>query len=51
MKAEDSALAQLAEVYEGKNWKAIAEQLGTGRTPIQCLQRYMTELNPALKSG
>ena len=31
-----------------RNWEAIARQLGTGRTPQQCLRHYQSCLNSAL---
>ncbi|CAL1292290.1 unnamed protein product [Larinioides sclopetarius] len=47
--AEDEKLKQLVEKYNGKNWDAIAEELQTGRSAIQCFERYQKCLNKALR--
>uniref|UniRef100_A0A1X7SHM7 Myb-like domain-containing protein n=1 Tax=Amphimedon queenslandica TaxID=400682 RepID=A0A1X7SHM7_AMPQE len=35
-------LNELAKKYEGYNWEAIAAELNTGRTAVQCLRCYKT---------
>ncbi|XP_061185321.1 uncharacterized protein LOC133193413 [Saccostrea echinata] len=44
---ETKHLQELANKYNMKNWPAIAHELGTGRTPFQCLQFYQHSLNDA----
>jgi len=44
---EDKLLKSLAEMSGGTDWNFISEQLGTDRTPISCMQRYMRKLNVA----
>ncbi|XP_053380719.1 uncharacterized protein LOC123547616 isoform X2 [Mercenaria mercenaria] len=38
--AEEEDLNRLAIKYEMRNWSKIAEELGSNRTPFQCLQHY-----------
>ncbi|XP_055952564.1 snRNA-activating protein complex subunit 4-like isoform X2 [Argiope bruennichi] len=45
---EDRKLKELVEKYSGKNWDAIAEELQTGRSAIQCFERYQRSLNTAM---
>ncbi|WAR31953.1 SNPC4-like protein [Mya arenaria] len=40
---EDKKLEELVEKHNMRDWKAIAEELGTNRTPYQCLQHYQEE--------
>uniref|UniRef100_A0A8W8LAZ1 snRNA-activating protein complex subunit 4 n=2 Tax=Magallana gigas TaxID=29159 RepID=A0A8W8LAZ1_MAGGI len=42
---ETKDLQELANKYNMRNWPAIAKELGTGRTPFQCLQFYQHSLN------
>ena len=42
---EDKKLAILVAKYDECGWVTIADELGTKRTPIQCLQRYQQSLN------
>ncbi|KAK3088735.1 hypothetical protein FSP39_023136 [Pinctada imbricata] len=44
-KDEITKLQSLVEVHQMSNWPAIAEELGTRRTPFQCLQYYQQYLN------
>ncbi|GFY61945.1 transcription factor MYB3R-2 [Trichonephila inaurata madagascariensis] len=44
---EDARLSKLVKKYNERNWDAIAEEM-TGRSAIQCLERYQTCLNKAL---
>ncbi|XP_076436338.1 uncharacterized protein LOC143275898 [Babylonia areolata] len=43
--AEEQRLVELVKETNGNNWVYIAEQLGTGRTPFQCLQYFQQNLN------
>ncbi|GFR15128.1 myb-like protein L, partial [Trichonephila clavata] len=43
---EDDRLSKLVKKYNGRNWDAIAEEM-SGRSAIQCLERYQTRLNKA----
>ncbi|GFS98337.1 myb-related protein A [Nephila pilipes] len=45
---EDARLVQMAKDYNGRNWDTIAEKMQTGRSAIQCFERYQTCLNKAL---
>ena len=47
-KEEDLLLVQLADSSGCVGWREIANQLGTGRTPVQCFQRYQKSLNTQL---
>lgn len=51
LKEEDLKLKSLADKYECHNWFAIAKELDTNRTPMQCLTRYQQALNPELLKG
>ncbi|GAM19922.1 hypothetical protein SAMD00019534_030970 [Acytostelium subglobosum LB1] len=44
-KEEDKKLLELAKKYQGHDWSSICRELGTGRSPIQCCQRYQRSLN------
>ncbi|TVU16922.1 hypothetical protein EJB05_32926, partial [Eragrostis curvula] len=46
----DDMLRRAVEVYNGKNWKKIAECF-PGRTDVQCLHRWQKVLNPELVKG
>jgi hypothetical protein len=48
--AEDAALTQAVNKYDGKNWKLIAEEV-PGRTHFQCLQHWRKVLRPGLVKG
>lgn len=39
-------LKTIAEESSRCDWQSIANKLGTGRTPVQCLQIYQRSLNP-----
>lgn len=39
-KEEDEMLKKIVETHGAKNWKKIAEILGTTRTDVQCLHRW-----------
>jgi len=41
---EEKKLAELAQKYAEHDWIVIAEKLGTGRTPFQCLKHYQQTL-------
>jgi hypothetical protein len=45
---EDRKLLALVNEYEECGWIKIADELGTNRTPLQCLQRYQQALNKRL---
>ena len=45
---EDKKLAVLAVKYDECGWVTIASELGTNRTPLQCLQRYQQSMNMKL---
>lgn len=47
---EDEILRRAVQVYNGKNWKKIAEFF-TDRTDVQCLHRWQKVLNPDLVKG
>jgi myb proto-oncogene protein len=47
---EDARLMKAVATYSGKNWKAVAAEVGT-RNHIQCLQRWSKALNPNLEKG
>eukprot|EP01111_Echinosteliopsis_oligospora_P013713 TRINITY_DN4992_c2_g1_i1.p1 TRINITY_DN4992_c2_g1~~TRINITY_DN4992_c2_g1_i1.p1 ORF type:complete len:494 (-),score=115.30 TRINITY_DN4992_c2_g1_i1:8-1489(-) len=44
---EDENLRNAVNLYQGKNWKKIAECV-EGRTDVQCLHRWQKKLNPNL---
>eukprot|EP01118_Nematostelium_gracile_P009440 TRINITY_DN3185_c0_g1_i2.p1 TRINITY_DN3185_c0_g1~~TRINITY_DN3185_c0_g1_i2.p1 ORF type:complete len:485 (-),score=120.92 TRINITY_DN3185_c0_g1_i2:448-1902(-) len=48
---EEQKLLDVIKVYKGNQWNAIAKELGTNRTAIQCLQKFQRELNPAMIKG
>jgi hypothetical protein len=45
---ETKKLLELSIKYQGRNWVAIARELGTNRTPMQCFQRYQRSHNPSI---
>jgi len=45
---EEKKLAELARTYSEHEWVAIAEKLGTGRTPFQCLKHFQQAINTKL---
>eukprot|EP00898_Chlorokybus_atmophyticus_P004529 jgi/Chlat1/5077/Chrsp33S05002 len=49
-KEEDETLRRAVQLYQGKNWKKIAEFF-TDRTDVQCLHRWQKVLNPELVKG
>ncbi|NXX94680.1 SNPC4 protein, partial [Centropus bengalensis] len=42
-------LKKIAAKHNHLNWQTIADELGTNRTPFQCLQKYQIYLNKDLK--
>ncbi len=48
---EDQSLIRLVEQYGQGKWTMVAKQLGTGRTGLQCRQRYLAKLDPSIKEG
>ena len=50
-KEEDDKLRTIVETHGAKNWKKIAELLGTTRTDVQCLHRWNKVLRPGLHKG
>ncbi|KAL5011865.1 hypothetical protein ScPMuIL_010416 [Solemya velum] len=42
---EEQQLQDIVQKYDGKQWKVIANELGTNRTAFQCLQHYQQHLN------
>ena len=50
--AEDATLRHYVEVYNGKNWKKIAETaFGNSKSDVQCLHRWQKVLKPGLIKG
>lgn len=49
-KKQDSALKAAVRKYDGRNWKAIAQEVD-GRDHVQCLQRWKKVLQPGLVKG
>eukprot|EP00475_Leptophrys_vorax_P027142 TRINITY_DN38695_c0_g1_i1.p1 TRINITY_DN38695_c0_g1~~TRINITY_DN38695_c0_g1_i1.p1 ORF type:complete len:629 (-),score=156.83 TRINITY_DN38695_c0_g1_i1:184-2070(-) len=45
---ETNKLLELVASNQARNWIAIAQQLGTNRTPMQCIQRYQRSHNPSI---
>ena len=50
-KHEDDQLRGLVDQHGPKNWKRIAEALGSDRTDIGCMQRWKKVLQPGLHKG
>ena len=50
-KEEDMALKGIVEQHGAKNWRKVAELLGTTRTDVQCLHRWNKVLKPGLHKG
>eukprot|EP01113_Clastostelium_recurvatum_P049514 TRINITY_DN9185_c0_g1_i3.p1 TRINITY_DN9185_c0_g1~~TRINITY_DN9185_c0_g1_i3.p1 ORF type:complete len:959 (-),score=240.93 TRINITY_DN9185_c0_g1_i3:531-3407(-) len=51
-KDEDKKLIALAHKYRGHSWENIAQELGSGRSAVQCFRRYQRSLNAnMMKSG
>ena len=48
---EDARLKEIVESHGAKNWKGIAEMLGTLRNDVQCLHRWNKVLKPGLHKG
>lgn len=44
-KSEEEELKKLVEKYDEHNWVAIAAELGTQRTPFECLRHYQRHIN------
>lgn len=49
-KEEDQLLRRLGEATRCQDWDEIARELATGRTPHQCIVRFMTRHNVALNN-
>lgn len=47
---EDEALRRAVEMYSGRNWKKISDQISS-RTDVQCLHRWQKVLRPGLIKG
>uniref|UniRef100_A0A0D9WHB0 Uncharacterized protein n=1 Tax=Leersia perrieri TaxID=77586 RepID=A0A0D9WHB0_9ORYZ len=47
---EDETLRKAVDIYNGKNWKKIAQSC-PDRTEVQCLHRWQKVLNPELIKG
>ncbi len=50
-KEEDDKLKEIVQENGPKNWKRVAELLGTTRTDVQCLHRWNKVLKPGLLKG
>ncbi|GIY91914.1 snRNA-activating protein complex subunit 4, partial [Caerostris extrusa] len=50
-KEEDARLVDLVQKHNGENWDLIAEELQTGRTAVQCFERYQRHLNEHLRKS
>lgn len=48
---EDNMLCNLVYQYGTGNWELIAQNLGSKKTPIQCLHRWNSIMKPALVKG
>jgi hypothetical protein len=48
---EDATLRCIVRAHGAKNWKKVAEMLGTNRTDVQCLHRWNKVLKPGLHKG
>ncbi|XP_066294281.1 snRNA-activating protein complex subunit 4-like [Branchiostoma lanceolatum] len=46
---ETSRLEAIAAKHGAEDWVTIAQELGTGRTAIQCLRKYQTDINSELR--
>ncbi|XP_053940209.1 snRNA-activating protein complex subunit 4 [Cuculus canorus] len=46
---EIQRLKEIAAKHSYLDWQTIAQELGTNRTPFQCLQKYQINLNKDLK--
>lgn len=38
---QDTRLREIVEHHGARNWRMVAEQLGTPRSDVQCLHRYI----------
>lgn len=45
---ETRDLLELVKEHGGRNWSVIAKELNTGRTAMQCFQRYQSTHNPRM---
>lgn len=50
-KEEDTRLREIVEHHGARNWRMVAEQLGTPRSDVQCLHRWNKVLRPGLHKG
>ncbi|CAM9120107.1 unnamed protein product [Ectocarpus sp. 8 AP-2014] len=50
-KEEDTRLREIVEHHGARNWRMVAEQLGTLRSDVQCLHRWNKVLRPGLHKG
>ena len=48
---EDTQLKDIVKIHGPKNWRKIAEILGSTRTDVQCLHRWNKVLRPGLHKG
>ena len=48
---EDTQLKEIVKIHGPKNWRKIAEILGSTRTDVQCLHRWNKVLRPGLHKG
>lgn len=48
---QDKKLRAAVLLYQGKNWKSIANEFNDGRTDLQCMQRWQKELNTEAPKG
>ncbi|KAL3684867.1 hypothetical protein R1sor_002889 [Riccia sorocarpa] len=47
-KIEDKKLLSIAQRQDNTGWEKIAQELGTRRTPAECLTRYQRSLNASI---
>ncbi len=45
---EEKNLLKLVKENDSRNWEKIANDLGTNRSPLQCIAHYQQALNPDL---
>ncbi|CAM9772248.1 unnamed protein product, partial [Sphacelaria rigidula] len=48
---QDTRLREIVEHHGARNWRMVAEQLGTPRSDVQCLHRWNKVLRPGLHKG
>mmetsp|Transcript_13137 Transcript_13137/g.45959 ORF Transcript_13137/g.45959 Transcript_13137/m.45959 type:complete len:615 (-) Transcript_13137:162-2006(-) len=47
-RGEERRLLALAQKHRGFAWRAVAAELGTGRSALDCFRRYQRALNPSM---